>query len=76
MEAETNITEVWLTPEQAAERIGLTEGALRKWRELESGPPYRKLGEAMSSPVRYPEHLLVKWMQSQKLVMPRSEEAA
>ncbi len=70
------VMEVWLTPAEAAERLRMTKRGLEKLRQVESGPPYRKMSDAKSSPVRYPEHLLIKWMQSQKLYMPRSEEAA
>jgi hypothetical protein len=71
---EPKITEVWLTVEEAAERLRLTKRCLDKWREKEIGPPYRKLGSAASSSVRYPEQLLIGWMKSQNLVMPVGRE--
>jgi hypothetical protein len=68
--------EVWLTNAEAAERLRMTKRGLDKLRELKLGPPYRKTGEARNAPVRYPEHLLVQWMQSQKLVMPAQPSEA
>jgi hypothetical protein len=33
-----------LTPRAAAERLGITEGTLAKWRLRASGPPFCKIG--------------------------------
>jgi hypothetical protein len=69
------VTEVWLSPEQVAERTGKSIQVLRKWREKGTGPAYRKVGTAKNSDVRYPEHMLQEWMQSQTLVMPAGQAA-
>jgi hypothetical protein len=64
------VIEVWLTTEEAAERLRMTKRGLEKLREVEGGPPYRKAGPAKNAPVRYPEHLLIQWMESQRLIHP------
>lgn len=55
---EATVSEVWLTEEQAAERLGFSAGTLRAWRGKEIGPRYRKVGNAENGRVRYPDNLL------------------
>lgn len=42
-----------LTSKQLAERWGLSEGTLRNWRVLGTGPKFIKLGKKQNAAVRY-----------------------
>ncbi len=50
----------------AASRLGVTPAALRKWRRLETGPRYAKLGTA----VRYAPADLDAWVAA-RVVTPK-----
>lgn len=51
--------QILLTPEQTAERLGVTVGTLANWRTAGDGPPYVKMGSKL---VRYPEDDLRSWL--------------
>jgi hypothetical protein len=42
-----------LTPKELAERWKVQVGTLRKWRYLDTGPAYIKMGDGRNSQVRY-----------------------
>jgi len=42
-----------LTPKELAERWKVQVGTLRKWRYLDTGPSYIKMGDGRNSQVRY-----------------------
>ncbi|MRJ75465.1 helix-turn-helix domain-containing protein [Aeromicrobium sp. SMF47] len=48
-----------LTPAEAAELLGVTEGALAQWRFRRMGPAYTKLNERA---VRYTHAQLEEWV--------------
>jgi excisionase family DNA binding protein len=54
------MTVVLLSPEQVAERLGLSRSTLAKLRLTGGGPRFLKLGAA----VRYPEEELAIWLAS------------
>lgn len=46
---------VLLSPEQAAEFMGVTKATLAQWRHRKEGPNYIKMGNAVRSRIRYSE---------------------
>lgn len=52
-----------LTTKEAAARTGYSAAWFQRQRWLGSGPPFRKMGTA----VRYPEDLLIQWIESHGL---------
>ena len=57
----------WLKPCGVATLIGLDVkwlAAAREGRKGVEGPPYRKIGDAQTSPIRYDLDELIKWMNS------------
>ncbi len=52
-----------LTTKEAAVRTGYTVSWFERQRWLGVGPPYRKFGRT----VRYPEDLLIKWVEQHRL---------
>ena len=51
-----------LTSKQVAEKLGLSEKTVSRWRSEGVGPPYHKLGFSRLSPVRYDPDALETWM--------------
>lgn len=56
--------EALLTPPQMAAILQTTEDQLKTMRETGDGPPFRKLGDGVKSPVRYPVGEYRKWLNS------------
>jgi predicted DNA-binding transcriptional regulator AlpA len=57
-------TDRYLTEFELAQRLGISPRTLQKMRQDGTGPPYVKIGEARTSPVRYPESRLGVWEKS------------
>lgn len=55
----------YLTPREIAEQLGVDERTLANWRWRGDGPPWRKLGDGRSAPVRYPEDGVSTWLAAQ-----------
>ncbi len=63
----TNPSNRWLKPSDAAAMIGLSEkwlAAAREGRKGIDGPPFIKLGDGKTSPIRYRLDELTDWMDS------------
>jgi hypothetical protein len=50
---------------EVAKRLKIQETTLRVWRTQKKGPPYLKLGEGKSSPIRYAEKDIQMWEKKQ-----------
>ena len=67
---ESNVREPsiqWLKPSEVSVLLGLDEKWLAAAREGVKGldgPPYIKVGNGKTSPIRYPLHELIAWMKS------------
>jgi excisionase family DNA binding protein len=55
----------YLTPEEVAKRLQVSEGTLANWRSKRRGPPYMKRGGIL-----YPAEKLDAWEES-KLITPK-----
>lgn len=64
--------EVYLTPTEAAESVGLSRRTLEGWRRRGGGPPYVRINHKI---VRYPERLFHEWLAA-RLFSSTSDEAA
>lgn len=53
-----------LSPDEAAEYLGVSLSTLSNWRVLRRGPAYTKLGSSGRSPVRYRESALAAYVRS------------
>jgi hypothetical protein len=65
----------WLKPSEVAKVIGLDEKWLASAREGKkgiNGPPFIKIGNGKTSPIRYPLNELIKWMESFPLYISKS----
>jgi hypothetical protein len=61
------IKERWLPPKLVSEILGVSPkwlAAAREGRKGIQGPPFVKLGEGRTAPIRYPLDALLTWMQS------------
>lgn len=56
--------ENYFTPEQLAERLGVTVGYLSNLRSAGKGPAFIKLSEGRGGAVRYPESAVLAWLES------------
>lgn len=54
---------ILMTTPEAAEYLRFTPAALEKWRRLETGPPYIRLGQQ----VRYDRQDLDEYLEGQKI---------
>ncbi len=57
----------WLKPAEVSALLGLDEkwlAAAREGLKGLNGPPYRKIGNGKTSPIRYPLDELIAWMKS------------
>lgn len=50
-----------LTPKELAARWKVQVGTLRKWRYLDTGPTYIKMGDGRNSQIRYRVDDIVKY---------------
>lgn len=50
-----------LTPKELAERWKVQVGTLRKWRYLDTGPAYIKMGDGRNAQIRYRADDIVKY---------------
>lgn len=50
-----------LTPEQLADRLGLSKATLAMWRVRGEGPRFLKFGRTQQARVRYPESAIEEW---------------
>lgn len=50
-----------LTPDWVAEKLGVSDQALRAWRMRNEGPPYVQVSERV---IRYPAAKFVAWLES------------
>lgn len=61
------MNQVMLTPSQLADRLGMAEQTLRKWRLSGTGPAYIKLGDTRNAKVRYKLEDVVAWEQANRI---------
>ena len=59
---------VYLTENQAAERLNVPVSTMRYWRNCGDGPEYYKLGTGKRSPIRYDADVLEVWLQAHRRV--------
>lgn len=50
-----------LTPKELADRWKVQVGTLRKWRYLDTGPAYIKMGDGRNAQIRYRVDDIVKY---------------
>lgn len=53
-----------LSNEQAARILGVKKNTLEIWRHKGKGPPFIKLGEHPSSPIRYQRSRVIAWVEA------------
>lgn len=51
------------TTKQLAELLGVSPRTVDKWRELGTGPSYKRMGNHYRSRVRYPASYVVAWQE-------------
>lgn len=57
-----------ITPREAAQRLHVAVGTLKRWRRCQAGPPWCRVG---SRSIRYPVALLDGWLADQSVgVLP------
>ena len=61
-----------LKPEEVAERIGVTERTLRRWKEKGEGPPFIKINSRV---LRYPEKELNEFLAPEDPAKQNTEPA-
>lgn len=57
----------WLSPKETAKYIGVSVDLLQKWRSQGIGIPYIKLGDSVSSLIRYDIEDLNNYLKSKKI---------
>lgn len=68
-------TEVYLTPQQAGQYIGVTARTLIEWRRTGRGPEYVRLGNGPTGRVRYERAKLDAYMHSRTQTSTSAESA-
>lgn len=63
MESSASLLDRLLTPADLAERLGITERTLARWRETGSGPPFIRTGGRFP---RYSPDDVDEWLLSQR----------
>jgi excisionase family DNA binding protein len=66
----------YLTSQEAAEYLGVTDRAMIEWRRRGGGPPYVRLGGSRSGRVRYDVREIDAWMRAQTHAHTAAEAAA
>lgn len=58
-----------LTPKQVSKIMERSEQTLWRMRRDGRGPKYRRIGDAVNSPVHYPIHLLAAYLLNEDIVI-------
>jgi predicted DNA-binding transcriptional regulator AlpA len=63
-QSHVSVNQRLLREREVAPIVGSSVGSLRRWRRLGKGPPFKKLGTDLGSPVRYDADELSEWIAS------------
>ena len=58
------MTEVWMTPDEAASYLRVRKATLAMWRATGKGPRFRKLSQEKPGHVRYRQRDVDDWLMS------------
>ena len=71
---DSDVENLLLTKVQVSRALGVDEGTVDNWRSKGLGPPYIKLGDFRTSPVRYPRKDLIDWIKTRPRIVPSVEQ--